>query len=474
MLSRVPAGGAQKAGVDRSVHTERDLPQSFKNAYPVVCWADPDPPSGSVTLTLTDVSGEADVWRGTEPVDVSEMLGDLLHDLERDRTTNIGFPGATDFDYTELAPFLNVLLNNVGDPYVAGAGGAHTKNIEVGVLEFLADMFGAPVDDRWGYLTTGGTEASLYALHLARSVYPNGRVFCSEATHDSVLKAADILALPRVCVRATAAGELDYEDLHQLLAAHRDRPPIVVANIGTTMTEAVDDVPTIKSVLRGLALHEHFVHADGALAGIPLALDEEETVEWGLAPGGVDTVSVSGHKFIGSPFPYGAVLTRRTLRDRVARPGQYTGSPDATITGSRSGLAPLFLWYRLHQLGWEDGLRKRAIVARNLAEYAVRRLNDIGWEAWRNPRGFTVVIKTPPAEVLAEWTLATHGGYSHVVCMPGVSQDQIDRFIDALQASAGIHTLAPVSLPTQRIRPFAVVPTDLDEPNESRRKILNG
>jgi histidine decarboxylase len=413
------------------------------------------------------------VWRGVERVDAAEVLEVLLHELERDRATNIGFPGATDFDYSELAPFLNVLLNNVGDPYVPGVGGAHTKDIEVGVIDFLADLFGAPIDDRWGYLTTGSTEASLYALHLARGLYPTGRVYFSEASHDSVGKAADILRLPKTVIRAGSTGELDYEDLHQVLAHHRDQPAVVVVNIGTTMTEAVDDVPTVKGVLRGLAMHEHYVHADGALAGIPLAL-EEETVEFGLMDGGVDSVSVSGHKFIGSPFPYGVLLTRRSLRDRIARHGSYTGSPDSTITGSRSGLAPLFLWYRLHQLGWEKGLRKRAILARNLAEYAVRRLNDIGWEAWRNPRAFTVVIKTPPPDVLAEWALATHGGYSHIICMPGVTGDHIDRFVKALQASAGTHDLPEVQVPAQRLRPLTVVPTDLDESGQGRRKLING
>ena len=50
-------------------------------------------------------------------------------------------------------------------------------------------------------------------------------------------------------MRATNSGELDYEDLGEALSKHRDRAAIVVANIGTTMTEAVDDVGRIKAVL---------------------------------------------------------------------------------------------------------------------------------------------------------------------------------------------------------------------------------
>lgn len=373
-----------------------------------------------------------------DPVDVETVLGGLLDALELDRRTNIGFPGAVDdFRFSSLlAPFLDILTNNYGDPYVDGIGGAHTKELEVEVVEFLLDLFGADVEDRWGHLTPGGSEANLAALRLARSQYPNGLVYFSAAAHDSVAKAVDILRMPSVTVRATRTGEIDYWDLREVLARRRELPAIVVANIGTTMTEAVDDVATIRRILNDLALHQHYIHADAALSGIPLALADVPP-GFGLTPGGAHSVAVSGHKFIGSPVPYGVLLTRRSLRDRVARPGTYTGVPDTTISGSRSGLAPLLLWVRLHQLGWADGLAKRALAAREVAEYAVQRLRQIGWEAWRHPLAFTVVLQTPPADVRAVWQLATHNGVSHLITMPGVGTAQIDQFVDALRASIG-------------------------------------
>jgi histidine decarboxylase len=371
-------------------------------------------------------------------VDVEAVLGGLLDALELDRRTNIGFPGAVDdFRFSSLlAPFLDVLTNNYGDPYVDGIGGAHTKELEVEVVEFLLDLFGADVEDRWGHLTTGGSEANLAALRLARSHYPTGLVYFSAAAHDSVSKAVDILRMPSVTVRATRTGEIDYDDLRGVLAQRRELPAIIVANIGTTMTEAVDDVATIRRVLRDLAVDQHYIHADAALAGIPLAV-ADVPLGFGLAPGGAHSVTVSGHKFIGSPIPYGVLLTHRSTRNRIVRPSTYTGVPDVTISGSRSGLAPLLLWVRLHQLGWADGLAKRAMAAREVAEYAVQRLRKIGWVAWRHPLAFTVVLQTPPAEVRARWPLATHDGVSHLITMPGVTAEQIDQFVDALRASVG-------------------------------------
>lgn len=368
---------------------------------------------------------------GGDRVDLTDELSARLRRLTQHRATNIGFPAAADFDYSELAPFLAFLLNNLGDPYIAGAWPAHTKDLEIEVVDFLADLFDAPHDDRWGYVASGGTEAVLFALRMARSVYPRGIVYFCESAHIAIPKSADILGLPALTIRATGSGEMDYDDLRYALGQHRDQPAIIVANIGTTMTEAVDDVGHIKRVLRSLAIHEHYIHADAALAGIPLAVDEEPAA-WTLAPGGANSVCVSGHKFIGSPIPYGVVVTRRSLVERTRRGGAYTASPDTTISGSRAGHAPLFLWYALHHIGWRDGLRSRAERCRELANYAVRRLSDIGWEAWRNPRAFTVMLRTPPAEITNKWTLATHDGISHLICMPGITQDHIDRFVDDL------------------------------------------
>jgi histidine decarboxylase len=121
----------------------------------------------------------------------------------------------------------------------------------------------------------------------------------------------------------------------------------------------------------------------------------------------------------------------------------YIASVDTTITGSRSGHTPLLLWYALARYG-VDGLRARAEAARRLAAYTQARLTEIGWEAWRNPHAFTVVLKTPPPAVTSRWVLANGSdGWSHVICMPGVTAAQIDRFVGDVASATGL--AAPLS-----------------------------
>ena len=367
-------------------------------------------------------------------------LGALLDRLEHARPTNIGFPGAVDFDYSALAPlFAEHLLNNVGDPYIDGVALNHSKSFEREVVGFVAGLLRAPGQAWWGYVTGGGSEGTLYALHLARGLHPTGMVYVSQAAHYSVHKAIDLLAMRSITVRATGTGEMDYQDLAGHVGRYPERPAIVVANIGTTMTEAVDDVRRINRVLNTANVRHRFVHADAALAGLPLALLPPEKRPGFDFADGADSVIVSGHKFLGCPMPSGVVVVKANHRLRLAQSVAYTGSPDTTITGSRNGHTPLLLWYAIRRYGI-SGLRRRAEQSRSLAAYTLRRLTRIGWEAYRNPHAFTVVLRTPPSSVTNRWVLASSEGWSHIVCMPGVSRDQIDEFVDDLRAATEVST----------------------------------
>jgi histidine decarboxylase len=370
--------------------------------------------------------------------DLTDTVAALTHRLDEARPYNIGFPGATDLDYTPLADLLTThLLNNVGDPWIDGLAANHTKAFEREVVWFLADLFRAPTSDRWGYVTTGGSEGNLYPLWLARTLYPDGLLLRSAAAHASVAKAADVLRMESIVVRTGPTGEMDYDDLADQITRHRHRPAVILATAGTTLTEAVDDVRRIGAVLDDLAVTRRYIHVDAALSGIPLAL-----LDPGQRPGfdfadGADSLSVSGHKFLAAKACCGVVVVRASHRNRIARDVGYTGSPDATLFGSRSGHAPLMLWYALKTLG-VDELRARAQAARELAAYTHRRLVEIGWEATRLPHAFTVVLRTPPPAVTEKWVLATVDEWSHIITMPGVARESIDAFLEDLAASPDV------------------------------------
>jgi histidine decarboxylase len=342
----------------------------------------------------------------------------------------LGYPSARDFDYSMLQPFLELPLNNVGDPFVAGTNKTSSQAFECEVLDFWAELLNAPTDNWWGYVGNGGTEGNLYGLYLARELHPNGMVYFSQDTHYSVSKNLHFLNMRNIMIRSQANGEIDYDDLRETLRVNRDVPPIIFANIGTTMTEAKDDIGKIKSIIEELAIPSHYIHSDAAMCGaFAPFLDPKPNFDFA---DGADSIAISGHKFIGSPIPCGLVLAKRSNVNRIARSVAYIGNLDTTVSGSRNGLTPLILWAAMKQLG-KEGLRKRAEASLQLADYAERALKNIGIEAWRNPQSITVVLPQPPQQIIDKWQLATAQGISHIMMMPYVNREHIDSFVEDLK-----------------------------------------
>ena len=369
-----------------------------------------------------------------------KRLDELYDFVEEQARTFVGYPCNGYFDYSPLFRFLFYPVNNVGDPFAPCTYRVHTRDIEREVLAWFAELTHIPPADYWGYVTNGGTEGNIYGLFLARELYPRGMVYYSEDTHYSVSKNLRVLNMRHIMIKSQPSGEMDYEDLYQTLRIHRDVPPIIFANIGTTMTEGIDDVARIRQMLQDLAIHESYIHCDAALCGMTLPFIDEAPPHDFRA--GIDSISISGHKFIGSPFPCGIVLAKRRYVNRIARSIEYVGTLDTTLTGSRNGIAPVFLWYAIQTRGAE-GFRREVAGCLEKAAYAVERFNEQGIPAWKNPFALTVVFPRPPAEVLAKWQIAVQGDRAHIITMQTITRRQIDAVVGAV--ASGRCETAPVA-----------------------------
>jgi len=364
---------------------------------------------------------------------VQARLDSLYHRLERLSAQFLGYPCNLAFDYTPLHRFLELCLNNVGDPFVASNFGINTHEIEREVIQFFARLTRAD-GDVWGYVTHGGTEGNMYGLYLARELYREGIVYYSQDTHYSVTKILKLINTPHIMIRSQDDGQIDYEDLRETLRIKRDVPAIVLANIGTTMKGAVDDVGRIRDLFKALALEDTYVHGDAALAGMILPF-VEPAQPFGF-DAGLDSLSISGHKFIGSPIPCGVVLAKKQHVDRIARAVEYVGTLDTTLSGSRNGLTPLFLWYAITQRG-TAGFKAMVAECFRVADYAIQRLKAEGLQAWRHAHSITVVLPRPSQALLERWQLAAQHDIAHLVIMPHVTCERIDRFMEDMKREAG-------------------------------------
>lgn len=362
----------------------------------------------------------------TAGTEIQANLDRLLSQIRSAGERQVGYPTNQGFDYSPLYPFLQYSLNNVGDPFQESNYWANTHEVEQDVIAHFSRLMHIDPNEAWGYVTSGGTEGNMYGLYLARELFPNAMFYFSEDTHYSVLKNVRVLNARYIMIKRQENGEIDYRDLHEMIKVHRDLPAVIMANIGTTMRGAVDDIDHIKRILQDLAVTSSYIHADAALSGMILPFVPEPQ-PYGF-DAGIDSISVSGHKLLGAPLPCGVVMTRQTYVERVSRAVEYVGVHDTTLSGSRSGFAPLMLWYALARYG-ENGIRELVEGMLNTAEYAVQQFNARGIEAWRHRNSVTVVFPKPAPEVFRKWQIAPEGLEAHIITMPHVTRRMIDELV---------------------------------------------
>jgi hypothetical protein len=75
-----------------------------------------------------------------------------------------GYPYNLDFDYGALAQLQHFSINNLGDPFIESNYGVHSRQFEVGVLDWFARLWELEKDEYWGYITNCGTEGNLHGI----------------------------------------------------------------------------------------------------------------------------------------------------------------------------------------------------------------------------------------------------------------------------------------------------------------------
>ena len=112
------------------------------------------------------------------------------------------------------------------------------------------------------------------------------------------------------------------------------------------------------------------------------------------------------------------------------------------------------LWYAINHHG-ADKWRETVRGMLDTAEYAVERFNEHGINAWRHRNSPTVVFDRPSQEVFNRWQIAPEGEVAHIITMPHVDFETIDRLVADCSSPHRTPTqepdlkLAETSLPAQ-------------------------
>jgi aromatic-L-amino-acid/L-tryptophan decarboxylase len=211
-----------------------------------------------------------------------------------------------------LADFIATATNR----YVGVSGAAPAlAQIEETAVSWLCTLMGLPAGSR-GVLTSGGSLSTFSAIVTAREErldedFQDGVIYLSDETHHCVPKAARLAGFPRASLRTLPTDgrfRLVPEALEAAVREDRGRgrrPFLVVVNVGTTNTGAVDPLPETLAVARR---HGLWVHADAAYGGFFRLAPEGPALLRGIEQ--CDSMTLDPHKGLFLPYGTGALLVR--------------------------------------------------------------------------------------------------------------------------------------------------------------------
>lgn len=219
--------------------------------------------------------------------------------------------------------------------------------IEETAIRWLADLMGYP-EGAGGILTSGGSLSTLSAIVAAREAklpedFSKGTIYLSSETHYCVPKAARIAGIRDARVRRIpidARRRVDPEALARAIDEDKVaglQPFMIVANVGTTNTGAIDDIPRILEIGRA---HDMWVHADAAYGGFFRLASHGPALMPGLPE--CDSITLDPHKGMFLPYGTGCLLVRdpSTLQRAHSMDAEYLHDVRAQSSPNFSDLSP--------------------------------------------------------------------------------------------------------------------------------------
>lgn len=278
-------------------------------------------------------------------------------------------------------------------------------------------------------------------------------------------------------VPSTDDGAIDVEQLAVLVRffARRGHPILLSLNYGSTFKGAYDDIEAVAATVRGICA-EHgldhrrvhrgqdgdhdersgfWLHVDGALGAgyvpyLEMARDaglvEQAPPAFDFRLGDLHSLTMSGHKWMGTPWACGVFMTRTGLQMAPPRASEYIGAADTTFAGSRNGFSSLLMWDYLARHSYDDQARLAA-ECDGLAAYAHVQLlalqDQLDQDLWvaRSPQSLTVRFRRPHADIVRRYSLSSETvhvdgvarTYVHLYAMRHLTRQRVDELIGELR-----------------------------------------
>jgi 5-histidylcysteine sulfoxide synthase len=241
--------------------------------------------------------------------------------------------------FLELAPYSQLPGHPGFAAYVGGAGNfisntaqfvAQTLNpftghfmmapglvaLEMEVINWFQTMVGYDTQQSQGFLTTGGSYATLSAISMARKEKVKGHDYSkvtgytSADSHHCIAKAWVILGLKKENLRLIPTKDFRIDTALLKKAIEEDKargmqPMLAVATLGTTKTGLIDSINEMATLARE---HNLWLHADGAYGALFMLTEKGREKLKGIEK--ADSIALDPHKALSIPYGTGCLLVK--------------------------------------------------------------------------------------------------------------------------------------------------------------------
>ncbi|TET61367.1 MAG: tyrosine decarboxylase MfnA [Promethearchaeota archaeon] len=373
-----------------------------------------------------------------------EILSILEKKLEKDFSYSTGSVlGSMCTEPLDLGVeiYMKYISKNLGDPGLF----LGTAALEEELVSEIGELF----NDKniIGTFTTGGSEANLIAMRIAKKLRPDIKspevvVPCS--AHISFDKAADLLGIKLRKATLNDNFKLDLTHFESLINRNTCG---VVGIAGTTSLGLIDPIEEIGTLVKDKDI---FFHIDAAFGGfiLPFLKKLNYTIPaWDFSVNAVDSITADPHKMGLGIIPSGGFFLRDpSILHKTGFEIPYLAGGNFKhfhIVGTRSGGTVIAFWAILKSLGF-NGFVKIVKRCMDNTKYLSSQINDItGIKLVTNPVTNVVGITTESGESICKidedlrkrnWMLGKFEEFNliRVVIMPHVQKSHLQNFIEDL------------------------------------------
>ena len=326
---------------------------------------------------------------------------------------------------------------NLGDQFVFPS----ISKIEHDAISTIGNMLSN--DGAVGHIVSGGTEANITALWVARKLKEGHKkeVILSESAHFSFERASDILGLKLVKIPLTRDFTIDVSKVRESI---NKNTLAIVGVAGSTGFGTVDPI----QVLSDISLkNDLYLHVDAAFGGFILPFLKELGLynsQFDFAVPGVNSITIDPHKMGLAPIPAGCILFRESsLLSKISLTASYIGRGGqnfTTMSCTRPSTSTVAVWAIMKTMG-KSGYRsmvKRCMDNTLMLANDIRCLQGVKLmlEPTMNIVSFT--CSQLSNKILFEklerkgWVLSIFPTHLRVVIMPHVKKKHLKAFVSDL------------------------------------------